>query len=197
MQVAIPKRGEDLRMKHLASLEVLNDEQDVHGLHFLSSFTGVSYSQMCNFTPRQIKQMLSAATSAVADLNTSTEHKHITLGNKTCYRVDPEKVGIGWHIDFAATTDPLRRACLYYLPEGYNYSDADENGNLKHTIAASIDLFRAHLPLEVYLSASVFFLTKSTKSTNRQVLKLKTKNQIQKVIQKVIAYFLGKKVLTS
>lgn len=177
-------------------------KQDYDSLLFLAEFTGLGYNRMLDFTLKDIKTMRDTALKAMATMDiVSKLPKSITLKDQTFYLVDPDKVGIGWHIDFNNSSikkDPVRLACLFYLQEGYSYSDVDENGNIKFTIASRYELFKEEFPLDLFIRCSNFFLKRSLTSTERsmvrEIAKTKAVNKISTGIQ-VLNLFSGKRRL--
>lgn len=178
VEARIPKHAKDLRIRHFSSLHVLPLEEgfktDKERILFLSEFTGLGYNKTLQFPQMDVIKMSDAARNAIARMKvTGDPDAEIVLGKQTFCLVDPEKVGIGWHIDFANSPiakDPVRLACLFYLPEGYNYSDVDENNNIIYPISSRYDLFAEEFPLELFIHAADFFLRKLHDSTKKQAM---------------------------
>jgi hypothetical protein len=182
-EAKIPTNAKGLRIKHFASMSYVPQEKaenekeldESESLLFLAEFTGLGYNKMLDFTVSDIKKMTATAMKALATMDLVSElPKTIKLGGQSFYLVDPEKVGIGWHIDFKKASivkDPIRLACLFYIPEGYNYSDVDENGNIKFPIASRYTLFRDEFPLDLFIRCSNFFLKRSLTSTKRSMVR--------------------------
>lgn len=205
MEVKIPTSAKGLRIRHFSSMPMVPEDgfkQDYDSLLFLAEFTGLGYNRMLDFTLKDIKTMRDTALKAMATMDiVSKLPKSITLKDQTFYLVDPDKVGIGWHIDFNNSSikkDPVRLACLFYLQEGYSYSDVDENGNIKFTIASRYELFKEEFPLDLFIRCSNFFLKRSLASTERsmvrEIAKTKAVNKISTGIQ-VLNLFSGKRRL--
>ena len=123
--------------------------------------------------------MAATAIKAMSNMDvTSKLPESITLKGQRFCLVDPGKVGIGWHIDWNSSAkqktiekDPVRLACLFYLPEGYNYSDVDANGNITHPIASRYELFKEEFPLDLFIRCTNFFLKRSLTLTKRSMVR--------------------------
>lgn len=214
IEVRIPSSAKGLRIKHFKSMSAVPIESETltkddvtyfaeavrsasNSLVFLSDFTGLRYGQLLDFTTSDIRKMTSSALKAISEMNLDIKlPESIVLGGKKFNRVDPDKIGIGWHIDFADTSitkDPVRMACLFYLPEGYNYSDMDENGNITHPIASRYELFDEEFPLELFIASANFFLRKSLRSTRasmvKQLTRERTRRKISSALQKLSLFY--------
>jgi hypothetical protein len=205
IEARIPTSAKALRIRHFASMAMAPEQDfqtDQDSLLFLAEFTGLGYNRMLDFTIEDVRKMRTVAMTALASMDLVSElPKTITLQGQTFYLVDPEKVGIGWHIDFNNSSikkDPVRLACLFYLPEGFNYSDVDENGNIKFPIASRHALFAEEFPLDLFIRCSNFFLKRSLTSTARSMVKQianqKQTNRISTGI-KVLNLFNGRRLL--
>lgn len=167
-EIGIPTSPKDLRIRHFRSMAFAPSEgfnRIQEGLLFLASFTGLRYNQLLDFKPDDIKdiQRIALRTLSKMDL-VSKLPEEVVLAGTSYYLVHPDKVGIGWHIDFKACNiekDPVRLACLFYVQKGYNYSDVDENGNITYPIDSRYKVFEEHFPLEIFLRAANFFLKRS------------------------------------
>lgn len=193
--VSIPRSAKDLRIKHfesmaLAPVEEFNNPND--GLYFLASFLGLRYNQVLDFTVDDTKKMQALALKALSNLDLiSPLPKEIKLNGQKFCLVEPSKVGIGWHIDFKNCNikkDPVRMACLFYLPAGFNYSDIDENNNITHPIDSRYKLFEEHFPLDLFIRAASFFLKRSLNSTLKSMVvanKTSLKNRVSIAVKAI------------
>jgi hypothetical protein len=194
IEVRMPNGAKELRIKHFRSMSHVPEEgfkntQD--SLLFLAEFLGLNYNQVLDFRKRDIDKMVMLALKALARMDLKSKlPEHITLGGQKFVLVNPEDIGIGWHIDFKScsiTKDPVRLACLFYVQEGYNYSDVDVNGNITHNIASRYELFEKEFPLDLFIRSSNFFLKRSLTSIKRstviEIARNRTKNRISSLIQ--------------
>lgn len=190
----MPNGAKELRIKHFKSMthvpaEGFSNSQD--SLPFLAEFLNLNYNQVLDFRQRDVDKMVRLAVKALARMDlTSKLPKEITLGGTKFVLVDPDSIGIGWHIDFKSCSiskDPVRLACLFYVQEGYNYSDVDQNGNITYNIASRYELFEREFPLDLFIRSSNFFLKRSLTSIKRstviEIAQKKAKNKISSAIR--------------
>jgi len=178
VEARIPTKGKNLRIRHFESMHVLPLEEGFRTIRqralFLSAFVGQHYNRMLQFKEEEIIKMSDTARTAFARMDVTSElPEKVTLKGQTFCLVDPDKIGIGWHIDFSncpIAKDPVKLACLFYVQEGYNYSDVDENNNIVYPISSRYELFAEEFPLELFLRSADFFLRKSLKSTKRTLM---------------------------
>ena len=189
IEVKIPTKAADLRIKHFKSMSMAPLDPILHGdegLHFLASFTGLRNSQLLDFRVEDIRTMTATALATLSKMDLTSKLPDTIKLAGTSYRlVNPDKVGIGWHIDFKncdINKDPVRLACMFYLQEGFNYSDVDENDNIKFPIASRHEIFAEHFPLDLFIRASGFFLRRSLNSMKRSMeSKLSLKQKLRQI----------------
>lgn len=204
IEVKIPRNADDLRIKHFSAMALAPVGEFTHpneGLFFLAEFLGLRYNQILDFRVEDVKKMIVHALSAYSKLKLSGDPpKEIRIKGQKFYLAQPDKVGIGWHIDFSKCNikkDPVRMACLMYLPDGYNYSDIDVNNNITHPIDSRYQLFADEFPLDIFIIAAGFFLKRSVSSILKEMLiskKIKLKDKIN-FVTKAINPFNGKRLL--
>lgn len=193
IEVRLPRNSKELRIKHFASMAMLpvkDFSTDRDRILFLSEFLGLHYNEVLRFRISDIAKMAKHAAKAISKMDlTSALPETIELKGQRFCLVDPDKIGIGWHIDFSATSikkDPVRLACLFYVPEGFNYSDVDQNGNLEHPIASRYDLFEREFPLDLFIRSSDFFLRKSLHSIRRSMVQESARKKLRKTISSAV-----------
>lgn len=201
----MPGSAKDLRIKHFDSLSLITEDglkSDRDKITFLAGFTGLRYQQIIQYTPKQILRMTELALRALSRLDLTADlPKQITLGGKKFNLIDPDKIGIGWHIDWKNCNikkDPVRLACMFYVDEGYNYSDVDENGNITFPIHSRYELFKQEFPLDLFVRSARFFLGRSLRSTRASMVREISKRKMMERISlgmKLLNPFNGKRVL--
>lgn len=202
IEIKIPSNPKDLRIKHFHSMSMApangfdNTEQ---GLYFLASFTGLRYNQLLDFKATDITRMTAIALTVLSKLDlVSKLPEEITLAGTSYYLVQPDKVGIGWHIDFkncSIKKDPVRLACMFYLQKDFNYSDADENGNITFPIDSRYKVFEEHFPLDLFIRSAGFFLRKSLSSIRKSIVIETTEMRVRtSLAAKAINLFNGRKL---
>lgn len=175
-EIRIPKAKKDLRIKHHKAIKesVFSERPTLsEKTIFLADLTGAPLYEIKQLGVKDVELLYSTSLMSFAGfkLNDSPTQE-ITLDGKEFELIDPNKVAAGWHIDFSNTdleNDQLRKACLYYFPKGENYGVTDDNGNLIHPIKDRMETIKNHLPLQAFLEADAFFLSKLHKSMLQQV----------------------------
>lgn len=174
MEIKLPKTHKDLRIKHLKPIQ--SDKyagtMDLNLMvEFVSDFTGIKKAKLMSIDVKDIAKLSNHIASLYASMPV-VKHpsKEITINGKIYELVNPEKIGVGWHIDWAngdITKDPVRMSCLMYYPKGAVYGEVDSYDNLINPIKDRYNDFENHLPLSTFLSASNFFLQRFVISTKR------------------------------
>lgn len=201
MKIPLPKTTADLRIRHFNSIreDKFNEELSIMDkVDFLSTFTGEKKSKLMMVNANDINQMYEHCEGILSVMHIGTPLKEITLNGKSFTRVDPEKVGVGWHADFSKADiakDPVWLACLFYFPTGELYGAVDENDNLLNPIKDRYNTIQDFMTLETFLSASAFFLTCAEKSMRKSTLQNQATEKVVKALSRI--GMRGKKSLIS
>lgn len=197
-EIKLPKSRNDLRIKHLSILRnsIFQDKMTYEvACIFVSEFTGVSINEVRNWRLKDIEQVTVHLSNLFSSMDIKSKpEKEITLNGNQYELVDPEKVGVGWHIDFGAidkVRDTYTFAGVMYVEKGTQYGQVDGNKNIQYPLENRKKEFQEHMPLDVYLRASAFFLTKSLKSTRKSLVKQKGNHLGVKMAQ---VFMRGKRV---
>ncbi len=201
-EIRIPKGKKDLRIKHLKAVnETVSSERPTlsEKTIFLADLTGAPLYELMQLGKKDVELLYATASMSFAGfkLNDSPP-KEITLVGKEFELINPHKVAAGWHIDFSNTdlvNDPVRKACLYYFPKGEKYGVTDDNGNLINPIKDRQETIREHLPLQAYLEADAFFLSKLHKSMKQQATAERATQKILSIKERLKSSF-GRKQST-
>ena len=202
MEIKLPKKTKDLRIEHFKALQnpyfLTENKLDIMDqLEFIHLFSGVSRSKLKQINVNDISKMFSHIVSLYAGIKVEKPAKEITLNGIEFELVNAEKVGVGWHADFSKgdmKKDAVYFGCLFYFPKGQLYGAVDENDNLLNSIADRYEIIKEHMPLDVFMNASAFFLTKIKKSMMLSVQKAKTRKVLEKMLSPLGS--LGKKAST-
>jgi len=198
MEIKLPKKTEDLRIKHFKALSnpVYDGDLTLRQINeFMSDFTGEHLNYIMSIDTNDLFKMFQHVKGLYADMHISKPPQVITLGGMEYELVNPHKVGSGWHMDWEKgdiNKDPIWVACLFYYPKGVKYGSVDDNANLLYPIADRYKVFERELPLQTFLEASAFFLSKIERSMRDSMVKQKATEKIVKVITSIS----GKKRLT-
>lgn len=172
MEIKLPKDKSGLRIKHLPVLydERLSAAAPTMSLKIdvLHKFTGLPKPNLHLINGEDIAKMFTHLLTIIASMDKESQPpKEIVLDGQTFTLVDFEKVGAGWHADVESSefdVDPVRLACICYIPNGTFYGEIDQHQNLKYPIADRWQLFYDHFPLETFLQLSAFFLRRFNQS---------------------------------
>lgn len=174
MDIKLPKSSKDLRIKHLKPIQsdkYLGQLDLPLMVEFISDFTGVSKNKLMRIDYKDIVKMTAHINGLYANFDVNKRPpKEITVNGKDYEMVNPEKIGVGWHMDWShldIESDPVRMACLMYYPKGAIYGDTDEYDNLLNPIKDRYNDFENHFPLQTFLEASDFFLERFVQSAKR------------------------------
>jgi hypothetical protein len=157
-------------------------------IQFISEFTGEHVNDIRMIYPDELVKVYNHIQTIYSDIHLGTPPKVINLGGNEFELINPSKVGIGWHIDFAnidIEKDPVKAACLFYYPKGVKYGVTDENKNLLHPIRSRYNLVEREMDLQTFMSASAFFLRKIKKSMMLSMESQKATNRIVKVLERL------------
>ena len=181
MEIKLPKRTEDLRIKHYNVIKnpIYSGDMDLMlVVDFLHDFTGHPKGKLKQIDIDDVMRMYDHCVKLYSGYKPKDPPKQITIKDIKYNLIDPNKVSTGWHIDFSntdVTSEHIRLACLFYYPEGGIYGDVDKNDNLVHPIHERYEDFKEEFPLTTFLDASSFFLLKSKKSIDGYMVRLKLK----------------------
>lgn len=188
MDIKLPKSSKDLRIKHLKTIQSdkYAGKLDLNLMvEFIADFTGIKKAKLMRIDTGDIIKMSNHISNLYADFDVNSKPpKEITINGKVYEMVNPEKVGVGWHIDWSGMDiekDPVRMACLMYFPKGAIYGDTDENDNLINPIKDRYNDFENHFPLQTFLEASDFFLKRFVQSAKRYTESQLLINQARKL----------------
>lgn len=190
MEIKLPKKTKDLRIEHFTALQnpyfLTEEKLDIMDqLEFIHLFSGVSRSKLKQINVNDIAAMFSHIVTLYAGIKVAKPAKEITLNGIEFELVNPEKVGVGWHADFSKgdmKKDAVYFGCLFYFPKGQLYGAVDENDNLLNSIADRYEIIKEHMPLDIFMNASAFFLTKIKKSMLISVQKARARKTIEKML---------------
>jgi len=190
MEVKLPSKTKDLRIEHFTALQnpyfLTEEKLDIMDqLEFIHLFTSISRPKLKRINATDIAKMFNHIVRLYSGIKVNKPPREITLNGIEFELINPEKVGVGWHADFSKgdmKKDAVYFGCLFYFPKGAKYGDVDENDNLLNPIADRYDIIKEHMPLDVFMNASAFFLSKIKQSMQISVQILRTKMAIEKML---------------
>lgn len=174
MEVRLPKDKSGLLIKHLPAVadQRLNEKVPTIGLKIdtLRIFTGLSKVRLHTWELDDVDKAFTHLLEIIATIDiVSPLPEELQVGDQVFILIDPEKAPAGWHADYAESdfsVDPVRLACMCYIPKGTFYGQVDQHDNLIYPIRSRHELFTNHFPLEVYIRLTAFFLRKFETSMN-------------------------------
>lgn len=195
-EIKIPQKAIDLKVEHENVLRLFQDDFDssLNGkLKLIQLMSGVRLSDLRLMSVNDVNYVFNTCISVLSNFRVNEKPQQtIVLGGKEFELIDPHKVSTAWHIDFnqsikvnKADKDPVWMACMFYFPKGEIYGEVDGNENLIHPIRDRYELFKNEMPLQAYIEAKAFFLTKLQKSINRYMAKERAKKATLKVVNKI------------
>ena len=190
MEIKLPNKTNDLRIEHFNALQnpyfLTEEKLDIMDqLEFIHLFTNISRPKLKRINATDIAKMFSHIVRLYSGIKVNKPPKEITLNGIKFELINAEKVGVGWHADFSKgdmKKDPVYFGCLFYFPKGQLYGAVDENDNLLNPIADRYEIIKEHMPLDVFMNASAFFLTKIKQSMLISVQKARARKTIEKIL---------------
>ena len=202
MEIKLPNKTKDLRIQHFTALQnpyfLTEEKLDIMDqLEFIHLFTGISRPKLKRINATDIAKMFSHIVRLYSGIKVNKPPKEITLNGIKFELINAEKVGVGWHADFSKgdmKKDAVYFGCLFYFPKGQLYGAVDENDNLLNPIADRYEIIKEHMPLDVFMNASAFFLTKIKQSILISIQKARARKTIEKMLSPLSSR--GKKAST-
>lgn len=191
LEIKLPKTINDLRIRHLKAFSDEHFKVENISLNdkvvFLANITLVSVPKLLTVDYRDIEKMFSHCMSLFDNYKVNGSPKEfITVNNIDYQLVDQRKVGIGYHIDVENSdfvNDPVRLACINYIPKGTIYGCMDENENLIHPISSRYEDFKEHFKMIDFVELQGFFLLRDVRLMNNYMESLKLKERIRKKLK--------------
>ena len=188
-EIKLPKSINDLRIRHIAALTDESFKPDNITLNsmciFVSNVTLININEVRRFDLDDLKKIFFHFMEMFNGYSvTGKPRKEIEVNGKLYELVDPNKAPIGYHIDCEGSDfekDPVRLACINYIPKGTNYGDLDQNKNMIHPIAERYEDFKQHFQMTDYLELNGFFLLRYFRLINKFMEKQKVINQLKKI----------------
>ena len=188
-QLRLPKTVNDLRIKHFKALTDPSYEgemtlEDI--AQFMADFTGEHINDIRQIDANDLINVCLHVKELYSEIHVNKPPQTIELGGSEYSLINPHKVGSGWHMDFSKgdiKKDPVWLACLFYYPTGVKYGATDENKNLLYPIKDRYKIFERELPLQTFIEASAFFLTKIERSMRLSTEKQKAATKMTNLIK--------------
>ena len=189
-QLKAPKTINGLRYKHLSAFTSESFQQKGHVpdvdtiVKFVASFFGVMEPLVLRMEYKELQRVYRHCVGLWAGFGLKALPKEIEVNGKHYDLVDLKRPPAGWVIDSDASDfdkDPVRLACICYIPKGTKYGDIDENENLIHPISERHEEFKQHFPLVLHCHLSAFFLQRYVKYAKRYMAKEQAKTKARRL----------------
>lgn len=193
MEIKLPKDKTGLRIKHIPAFQDVRLAEVAPSVSLkidtLHKFTAISKPRLWTIPERQLSVLFNHLMMIASEVDDSPNPpKEIEINGQWFELVDFEKVPAGWHADNEASDyviDPVRLACICYIPKGTYYGEIDRHENLLYPISSRHELFAEHFPLEAYYQLTTFFLLRFHRSMNafteKSIRKLKRRRNAARV----------------
>lgn len=191
VEIRLSKDPGKLRIQHFNVIkEPLLETNDLKSkVNIIHLYTGLLPSTIRTFPLNEINAMVNTICAQFGKMQIKADPpKEINLDGTTYELINPKKVGIGWHIDFANCNmdqDPVKLACMFYHPKGLKYGDVDENGNMLSTTSDRRLDVEFHMQLSTFMEASAFFLKQYERSMRIYTVKERSRNWMEKILTKL------------
>jgi hypothetical protein len=159
-------------------------------LVFCSEYTGISYDDIEQYSVKSINTLFESILSIVGEYQPKPLPKTIEVFNNTYKLVRRfNEQSAAWHrlvrqSDFKE--NPIRIASLCYIEKGMKYAQTGTHDIISNPTADRDEIFTHHLPLDIFLDLSDFFL-KSFPEYYRLLMKMQkarkliTEDQMKKL----------------
>jgi len=198
MEIKAPKTIHDLRIRHFKTLTnakfenistdmPFNERLDLM-VEFVAGICQVDKSLIYQIDINDLTKIYLHCIGLFDKIPYSEPKKVIKIKGKEYKIVDTHSVATGWHVDWSKSDiekDPVRIACLMYIPKEAHYSMLDETGNLKDKISDRYKDFEEDFELVDFMNASRFFLLKWFKLKSDLERKERVEQRIEKILRKI------------
>jgi hypothetical protein len=192
-----------LRIKHIKALHELHDyDKDQPFRHYckvVSILSGRSMQYLyTRVDARDIVDAYNAAMRVFEQFHNELAKNHhkplpseINIGGKDYELVNLDRPNVSFIIDSDMSDfekDPVRLACMCYIPKGTVYGEMDDAENVLHPIQSRHEDFAEDFPLMLYLRLHAFFLLKYRKSASAFMVSQRVNQKLSKA-RSMIGYY--------
>jgi GR25 family glycosyltransferase involved in LPS biosynthesis len=192
-----------LRIKHVKALHELHnfDEKNPfrHYCKIVSILSGRSMQYIyTRCDARDVVDAYNTAMKVFEQLNNELARNHkkplpneINISGKDYELVNLDRPNVSFIIDSDMSDfekDPVRLACMCYIPKGTVYGEMDDAENVLHPIQYRHEAFSEEFPLFLYLRLHAFFLRKYHKSASVYMVSQKVTRKLNKAASMIGFY---------
>ncbi len=200
--ITIPT-AEGMRIKHVKALHELqqydNKNPFRHYCMVVSHLSGRSLQYL--YTRCHAPDVVAAYNASIkqfdrlnnqfAKLSDKPLPKEITINGSIYELVDLERPNVSFIIDSDMSDfekDPVRLACMCYIPKGTVYGEMNDAEDVLYPIQSRWDDFNDEFPLITYLQLHAFFLRRFKKSADAYMASQRLVVKLRKALS-MIGYF--------
>jgi hypothetical protein len=193
-QISIPNLN-GLRVKHLPAIHHLQNFDSENKLEFMCGFVAKLSNRPLGFIMNKcdamdIAKVYVKGVDVLSEFNNKfvkdyrkEPTKEIEIKGKVYELIDLKRPNVSFVIDADMSDfekDPVRLACMCYVPKGTVYGQMDEAENVTNPIKDRYQDFADEFPLDEYLRLHAFFLTRYVKSVSLYIAAIKIQSQLKK-----------------
>ena len=190
-EIKLPARVEDLRVNHVKAL--VDKRYDIEDMSlsdmalFMSLFLNKPRTEVDRFEANIVIKMFLHCKELFAKQVPSDEvPEEITINGKDYELVNLKKPTVGWLMDVDGSNfekDPVRLACICYIPKGSKYGDRidDDSEELLYPIDSRYSDFEKYFPLMNHINLTTFFLRQYEKLMFGYMVQKRTSEKILKL----------------
>lgn len=189
IDIPLPATIDDLRIRHLKALTDPSfnaEDMNLNALvKFIANMTLLTVNEVMRCDKDDLINMYNHCMTLFAGYQLKgMPPKEITINGIEYEFVDPKKAPIAYHIDCEGSdfkNDPVRLACIHYIPKGTNYGDLDQNKNVLYPIASRYEDFKEHFKMIDYVELNAFFLLRLVRLIEQSEQVKKMENNLMKI----------------
>lgn len=189
-----------LRVKHLPAIHHLQNFDSENKLEFMCGFVAKLSNRPLGFImnkcdTRDVAKVYVKGVDVLSEFNNKfvkefrkEPTKEIEIKGKTYELIDLKRPNVSFVIDADMSDfekDPVRLACMCYVPKGTVYGQMDEAENVTNPIKDRYQDFADEFPLDEYMRLHAFFLNHYVKSVSSYILAMKAQNQLKKALSMI------------
>ncbi len=189
------RKTSDFRIEHMKAfanerLEKLTKWKAMDYIEFIHDLSGNPIKDLMNVEDfNEIVELCNHYAKVFSKMKVPREPKdELTINGKEYTLVNLKRPNTAWVIDqdvMDLENDPVRMACLCYVPKGTKYGQMDEDGELLFPIDSRYDDFKNHFELQDFIALQVFFLSRYKNSTANYIQRVKAEQRIIKSLKKL------------
>ena len=167
--INIPSKISNLRIRHLKAFEILEQTEDwsiMRKIEFIKAYCidNINVENMRDVDVSSITKVFNKIMSIISKYKPKELPFILELDGKEFELQDDfSKLPVGWLIDASAVDFKERPELLpafCYIEKGMSYAEKDKHENILNPLKNRAELFKEHLPLDLFLNLSSFFLLK-------------------------------------